>query len=116
MQTVNSIRVTLTKDTFNAYSYRIPKYELPAIMNLWGRENVAVSEKDQDPLEFENTDAEIHRIFQKYGEELTKRTYGDDFYGALEKAIEESTIEKRDLNGSENAIESENGISAEVRV
>ena len=113
MQTVNSVRVKLAKDTFNVYSYRIPKYEIPAIMNLWGVESTTILDDEVEPLEFNSVDEEIHRIHQKYGLDMVQKTYGNDYYRALEKAIEESTIEKRDTDG-ENPVESENGASTEA--
>ena len=113
MQTVDSVRVKLAKDTFNIYSYRIPKYEIPAIMNLWGQESATVLDDKVEPLELNSVDEEIHRIHQKYGIGLVQKTYGNDYYGALEKAIEEYTIEKRDTDG-ENPVESENGASTEA--
>ena len=116
MYQIPSIRVKLTKDTFNIYSYRIPKYELPAIMNLWGKESVEVGDKVEEPLSFDESDVEIHRLYQKYGEELIKRTYGDDYYSALSRVIEESNEIERDINGSKNPVESENRTSTEVGV
>jgi len=115
MQTVNSVRVKLAKDTFNVYSYRIPRYEIPAIMNLWGIESATVLDDEVEPLELKSVDEEIHRIHQKYGLVMVQKTYGNDFYGALEKAIEESTIEKRDTDG-ENSDKHEDGTSTETRV
>ena len=115
MQTVDSVRVKLAKDTFNIYSYRIPKYEIPAIMNLWGPESATVLDDKVEPLELNSIDEEIHRIHQKYGIGLVQKTYGNDYHGALEKAIEEYTIEKRDTDG-ENPVKSEDGASTEARL
>tara|TARA_B100000949_G_scaffold199290_1_gene186180 strand:+ start:2921 stop:3175 length:255 start_codon:yes stop_codon:yes gene_type:complete len=84
-------------------------------MNLWGIESATVLDDEVEPLELNSVDEEIHRIHQKYGLGIVQKTYGNDFYGALEKAIEESTIEKRDTDG-ENSDKHEDGASTETRV
>ena len=117
MYSMPTVEVEIRKDSFSTYKYVVPLYEVPAMLNNWGPENLTIGEKGvSESWDIESYEREVERLWQKYGEQQLRSTYGVQYQTVLSSAMEENVAKERVIDGSENTAQPKNGTSAETGV
>lgn len=89
---IKEVEAVVRRDAFTTIHVHVPPYETNILRNLFGRENVAVFERQSKTTI--TPEQEYDRLCAKYGHEVVAKVFGEDDGDRLMEIVEGLMSEK----------------------